>query len=84
MRGLNDDYHGVGGPWKVSDLEHICEPLARLRPGGPRGIGLPHNGDFNGRSQRGCGRLSGDDAQRSACSAVDAFLRPAMARAGWT
>jgi len=75
---LNDAYHGVGGPWQVSDLEHMCE-LSRAFVLAAQGIGLPHNGDFNGRSQRGVGayQVTARDGRR--CSAVDAFLRPAMA-----
>ncbi len=74
---LNDEYHGVGGPWKVSDLDHMSE-LSRAFVLAAQAAGLPHNGDFNGRTQRGVGayQVSTRDGRR--CSAVDAFLRPAM------
>lgn len=75
---LNDEYHGVGGPWKVSDLEHMCE-LSRAFVLAAQGLGLPHNGDFNGRSQRGVGAYQVTTRNGRRCSAVDAFLRPAMA-----
>lgn len=75
---LNDNYHGVGGPWKVSDLEHMCE-LSRAFVLAAQSIGLPHNADFNGRSQRGVGAYQVTTRNGRRCSAVDAFLRPAIA-----
>lgn len=73
---LNDAYHGIGGPWKVSDLPHICE-LSRAFIVAAQGIGLPHNGDFNGASQRGVGAYQVNVRDGRRCSAADAFLRPA-------
>ena len=75
---LNDRYHGIGGPWKVSDAHHTCE-LTRAFILAAQGIGLPWNPDFNGASQRGVGtwQINARDGRR--CSAADAFLRPAMA-----
>ena len=74
---LNDRYHGIGGPWKVSDAHHTCE-LTRAFLLAAQGIGLPYNPDFNGASQRGVGtwQINARDGRR--CSAADAFLRPAM------
>ena len=74
---LNDRYHGVGGPWKVSDLRHVSE-LSRAFVLAAQGVGLPHNGDFNGISQRGVGTYQVNTRDGRRCSAVDAFLRPAM------
>jgi choline dehydrogenase len=74
---LNDRYHGIGGPWKVSDAHHTCE-LTRAFILAAQGIGLPWNPDFNGASQRGVGtwQINARDGRR--VSAADAFLRPAM------
>jgi choline dehydrogenase len=74
---LNDAYHGIGGPWKVSDHLYRCE-LSRAFVRAAQGIGLPFNHDFNGESQRGAGfyQINARDGRR--CSAVDAFLRPAL------
>jgi choline dehydrogenase len=74
---LNDAYHGIGGPWKVSDLGHVCE-LSRAFVLAAQGIGLPQNGDFNGATQRGVGTYQVNTRGGRRCSAVDAFLRPAM------
>ena len=74
---LNDRFHGIGGPWKVSDEHHTCE-LTRAFLLAAQGIGLPYNPDFNGASQRGVGtwQINARDGRR--CSASEAFLRPAM------
>lgn len=75
---LNDEYHGVGGPWQVSDLEHMCELRAFVLAA--QGLGLPHNGDFNGRrSQRGVGAYQVTTRGGRRCSAVEVFLRPGRA-----
>lgn len=74
---LNDRYHGVGGPWKVSDLGYVSE-LSRAFVLAAQGLGLPHNSDFNGHTQRGVGTYQVNTRGGRRCSAVDAFLRPAM------
>ncbi len=75
---LNDAFHGIGGPWQVSDEHHTCE-LTRAFLLAAQGIGLPYNPDFNGASQRGVGtwQITARDGRR--VSAVGAFLRPALA-----
>ncbi|WP_297970475.1 GMC family oxidoreductase, partial [uncultured Amaricoccus sp.] len=78
---LNDRFHGIGGPWKVSDEHHTCE-LTRAFVLAAQGIGLPYNPDFNGETQRGVGtwQINARDGRR--CSASEAFLRPAMKATG--
>jgi choline dehydrogenase len=73
----NNDLHGTNGPWKVSDLRHICE-LSRAYVQSAQAIGLSFNPDFNGPRQAGTGffQLTIKDGER--CSASTAFLRPAM------
>ncbi|HVL20326.1 MAG TPA: GMC oxidoreductase, partial [Amaricoccus sp.] len=75
---LNDRFHGIGGPWQVSDEHHTCE-LTRAFLLAAQGIGLPYNPDFNGTTQRGVGtwQITARDGRR--VSAATAFLRPAMA-----
>ncbi|MFO1143817.1 MAG: GMC family oxidoreductase N-terminal domain-containing protein [Amaricoccus sp.] len=74
---LNDRFHGVGGPWKVSDQAYVCD-LSRAFLLAAQGAGLPFNPDFNGETQRGVGiyQITARDGRR--CSAATAFLRPAM------
>ena len=78
---LNDRYHGIGGPWQVSDAHHTCE-LTRAFVLAAQGIGLAYNPDFNGPSQRGVGtwQVNARDGRR--CSVSEAFLRPAMKATG--
>lgn len=74
---LNNAYHGVNGPWKVSDPRQICD-LSRAFVQAAQGIGLPYNDDFNGESQRGVGFWQTNTDKGKRCSAADAFLRPAL------
>lgn len=74
---LNNAFHGIGGPWKVSDPRHVCD-LTRAFVRAAQGIGLPFNPDFNGESQRGVGFWQLNTWKGRRCSAADAFLRPAM------
>lgn len=75
---LNNRFHGVSGPWKVSDLRHVCE-LSRAYVQAAQGIGLPFTDDFNGPSQRGAGFYQVTMHQGRRWSAVDAYLKPALA-----
>lgn len=75
---LNNPFHGVSGPWKVSDLRHVCE-LSRAYVQAAQGIGLPFTDDFNGPSQRGAGFYQVTMHQGRRWSAVDAYLKPALA-----
>ena len=72
---LNDRFHGIGGPWKVSDAHHTCE-LTRAFLLAAQGIGLPYNPDFNGATQRGVGtwQINARDGRR--CSASDGVPAP--------
>ena len=74
-----DDYHGSGGPLRVSNLVErnpLCE--AFIQSGVAAGI--PRTEDFNGAEQEGIGyyQLTTRNARR--CSAAVAYLRPAMKR----
>lgn len=74
---FNNDLHGVGGPWSVSDPVQICD-LSRKYVSAAQGAGIPFTPDFNGERQTGTGyfQLSVKDGKR--CSAATAFLHPAM------
>ena len=76
---FHDDYHGSGGPLGVSDpVRPLPISAAFLRAA--QQAGLPYNPDFNGAVQEGCGYYQVTNRNARRCSAVDAFLRPAMAR----
>ncbi len=76
---LAGEFHGVGGPLKVSHLGHHCA-MSQAFVKTVQGLGYPHNPDFNGAQQRGVGFMQHtiDGATRRRCSARDAFLAPLM------
>lgn len=76
---LGGEFHGVGGPLKISDLGHTS-PMSRTYVKTLQGMGIPYNPDFNGVEQFGVGFMQHtiDWQTRRRCSAVDAFLAPVM------
>ncbi len=76
---LAGEYHGVGGPLKISHLGHTS-PMTRTYVKTLQGMGLPYNPDFNGAHQFGVGFMQHtiDWTTRKRSSAVDAFLAPVM------
>ncbi|WP_440980959.1 GMC family oxidoreductase [Shinella sumterensis] len=76
---LAGEFHGVGGPLKISDLGHTS-PMTRAYIKTLQTMGIPWNPDFNGAGQFGVGMMQHtiDWQTRRRCSAVDAFLAPVM------
>ncbi|MGF9566629.1 GMC family oxidoreductase N-terminal domain-containing protein [Neorhizobium sp. BT27B] len=76
---LAGEYHGVGGPLKISHLGHTS-PMTRTYVKTLQGMGIPYNPDFNGPAQFGVGFMQHtiDWQTRKRSSAVDAFLAPVM------
>ncbi|QFY63144.1 sorbosone dehydrogenase (plasmid) [Rhizobium grahamii] len=76
---LGGEYHGVGGPLKISHLGHTS-PMTRTYVKTLQGMGIPYNPDFNGAHQFGVGFMQHtiDWKTHRRCSAVDAFLAPVM------
>lgn len=76
---LAGEFHGVGGPLKISDLGHTS-PMTRTYVKTLQGMGIPYNPDFNGAEQFGVGFMQHtiDWETRRRSSAVDAFLVPVM------
>ncbi len=76
---LAGEYHGVGGPLKISHLGHTSA-MTRAYVKTLQGMGIPYNPDFNGESPFGVGFMQHtiDWRTRRRCSAVDAFLAPVM------
>jgi choline dehydrogenase len=72
---LNDEFHGCGGPLKVSHLGHHCA-MSRAYVRAMQARGAPYNPDFNGVCQRGVGFMQHtiDWTTRRRCNAVTAFL----------
>jgi choline dehydrogenase len=74
------EYHGVGGPMKVS-LGPNQHELAAAVVQSAENMGLKYNPDFNGESQDGVGYYQFNISKGRRWSAARAYLRPARKRA---
>ena len=74
-----DDYHGVGGPQKVSDLR-LRRPIAEHFIQAATEIGIPSNPDYNGVEQEGVGYFQQTAFNGFRWSTAKSFLRPARNR----
>ena len=75
-----DDWHGVGGPIRVSDIKderEICDAFVAAA----QEVGLPFNDDFNGPIQEGVGYFQTTSRGRFRCSSATAYLKPVLKRA---
>jgi choline dehydrogenase-like flavoprotein len=70
-----NEYHGVGGPLKVSDrgYEHHSHSLFIEAAAD---LGLGRTDDFNGKTQEGAGWYQLTQSERMRCSASYAFIEP--------
>ncbi len=75
-----DDYHGAGGPLRVSDQPYRWE-LARAMLQAAIEAGIPPTPDFNGARQEGAGWYQTTTGGNRRWSAAAAYLRPARGRA---
>jgi choline dehydrogenase len=78
-----DDYHGVGGPLKVSDLR-LRRPIADFFIKAATQIGIPENPDYNGEKQEGVGYFQQTAHKGLRCSTAKGFLSPVRNRANLT
>ena len=72
--GFSDDFHGVGGPLKVSDRRY-GHPLSWAFIRAAQEAGLPYNEDFNGARQEGVGFYQTTAFEGRRRSRREAFLR---------
>ena len=72
---LNNKYHGIDGPLKVSDPKYVVKGTD-LYIKTMQGLGLPFNSDFNDGNQYGVGLMQLTTNYGKRCSAVDAFIDP--------
>lgn len=77
------EYHGVGGPLKVSDLR-LRRPIADLFVEAATEIGIPRNPDYNGENQEGVGYFQQTAHKGFRWSTATGFLRPARKRGNLT
>ena len=77
-RGENE-FHGVGGPLKVTDAHYKHEIIDAIIDGAIQ-AGIPRNHDFNGATQEGVGYYQATVGKGRRWSASVAYLRPARGR----
>ncbi len=78
-----DEFHGIDGPLKVSDLR-LRREIAERFIMAAKAAGIPENPDVNGASQEGVGYFQQTSYKGFRCSTAKAFLRPAMSRPNLT
>jgi choline dehydrogenase len=74
-----DEFHGVGGPQKVSDLR-LRRPIAEHFIRAATEIGIPVNEDYNGASQEGVGYFQQTASNGFRWSTARGFLKPVKHR----
>ena len=74
-----DDYHGAGGPMRVSNQPYKW-PIAEALLEACKQAGMPFNPDFNGATQEGCGYYQTTTKDRRRWSTAAAYLKPARKR----
>ncbi|PMN70201.1 GMC family oxidoreductase [Enterovibrio norvegicus] len=75
----SDDFHGVNGPQKVSDLR-LRRPIADHFINSAIKLGIPYNPDCNGEVQEGVGYFQQTAYKGFRWSTAKSFLRPAKQR----
>ncbi|MGK0269700.1 MAG: choline dehydrogenase [Cocleimonas sp.] len=78
-----DEYHGIGGLLKVSDLR-LRRPIADMFIKAAEQIGIPFNKDYNGADQEGVGYFQQTAHKGFRWSTAKGFLRPARSRSNLT
>jgi choline dehydrogenase len=73
-----DEFHGVGGPLRVSNP--VQSPLGDAMVQAAIEAGVPANPDFNGARQEGVGYYQTTTGNRARWSAAKAYLKPAKSR----
>ncbi len=74
-----DEYHGAGGPLKVSNLR-LRREIAERFIAAAEEIGIPRNPDYNGASQEGVAYFQQTAYKGFRWSCARAFLNPAKKR----
>ena len=74
-----DEYHGVGGPLKVSNLR-LRRPIADKFVQAAINSGIPQNDDCNGAEQEGVGYFQQTSHKGFRWSTAKGFLKPALSR----
>ena len=78
-----DEYHGSGGPLRVSNQPYEWE-IAKALLEACQQAGIPYNPDFNGAKQEGCGYYQTTTKDKRRWSTAAAYLRMAKTRPNLT
>ena len=78
VRGASD-YHGIGGPLAVSDLQ-VRHPVAKAFLEAAEACGHRHNEDINGPENEGFAYVQATQRKGWRCSAARAFVDPVRGR----
>ena len=78
-----DEYHGVDGPLKVSDLR-LRRPIADMFIKAAEQIGIPFNKDYNGAEQEGVAYFQQTAHNGFRWSAAKGYLNPVKSRSNLT
>jgi choline dehydrogenase len=78
VRGPSE-YHGVGGPLRVSE-QRSPRPLSARMLAASEAAGIPRIADYNGPEQDGASMFQVTQKNGRRFSAADAYLRPALSR----
>jgi choline dehydrogenase len=78
VRGASE-YHGVGGPLRVSE-QRSPRPMNRRLLAASEAAGIPRIADYNGPEQDGVSVFQVTQKNGRRFSAADGYLRPAMTR----
>ena len=78
-----DEYHGIGGNLKVSDMR-IKRGIGEAFIQGAVEIGIPRTDDFNGQEQQGAGYYQLTAWKGRRCSSAVGYLKPARNRRNLT
>ena len=76
-----DEWRGAGGPIAISPIDGSVHPLSHDYVAAAQAAGLPHNPDFNGKTQEGVGLYQITTRNGFRCSAATGYLKPALRRA---
>jgi choline dehydrogenase len=81
--GVGGAYHGSSGPLHVSPIREKHKLVDAFIAGAGE-LGIPHNEDFNGRTQEGAGYYELTSRRGLRCSSAAAYLKPARLRPNLT
>ena len=74
------DWHGAGGPQRVSDITDLAHPLCRTFVATGQALGFAASPDFNGERSEGVGVFHFNTRNGRRASTANEYLRPALRR----